>query len=153
MPIQYYQGDIIETGADVLSVPVNCVGVAGAGLAKYIKGLFPFEMGIYSQQARLGNIKPGKVLFVECIENNKYVFNPPKYLVMFPTKRHYSRPSDYELIERGIQNLKFHARYYKIKTIALPKLGCGLGKLDWNEVKFILEFELSDEQLVYLLPK
>ena len=41
MPIEYRQGNIFDSGADVLTVPVNCVGVMGAGLAKQFKQRFP----------------------------------------------------------------------------------------------------------------
>lgn len=62
----------------------------------------------------------------------------------FPTKISWRDPSDLKLIENGL--LKFRNNYKSkgITSIAFPKLGCGNGGLDWNNVRTLMERYLSD---------
>ena len=82
---------------------------------------------------------PGKVFvyFRESIIN-------PKYIINFPTKRHWRDKSNLRDIELGLSDLKTVINRYEIKSIAIPPLGCGLGGLDWNDVKHTIEFFLGD---------
>lgn len=63
----------------------------------------------------------------------------PKYVINFPTKRHWRGASRMEDIESGLQDLAEVIAKLGIKSIALPPLGCGLGGLDWNEVQARIE--------------
>lgn len=48
-------------------------------------------------------------------------------------------------LNKGLKRLKKVCESRGIKTVSLPKIGAGLGKLDWNsEVKPLLESILSD---------
>lgn len=61
--------------------------------------------------------------------------HPPRYLINFPTKRHWREPSRIENIGSGLQALVQVIQEHAIRSIAIPPLGCGLGGLDWQAVK------------------
>ena len=71
------------------------------------------------------------------LEGNLFFFaaadgtNSP-HVLCFPTKRDWKDPSSLELIEAGLQTFVRNYKKYNIKSITFPKLGCGLGGLDWE---------------------
>src|SRR5205823_9441441 len=59
----------------------------------------------------------------------------PKYIINFPTKRHWRGRSRIEDIEAGLAALVGEVRKREIRSIAMPPLGSGLGGLKWEEVR------------------
>ena len=59
----------------------------------------------------------------------------PRWIVNFPTKGHWRDGSRLTDIEAGLTDLVTKGRALRIRSIAIPPLGCGLGGLDWNEVR------------------
>jgi O-acetyl-ADP-ribose deacetylase (regulator of RNase III) len=79
------------------------------------------------------------------------MFNP-RYIINFPTKRHWRGKSRYEDIESGLKALMREVRQRKIRSIAVPPLGSGLGGLQWSRVKAMIKaaFEEMPDVLVKL---
>ncbi len=69
-------------------------------------------------------------------------------IVSFPTKTHYQDPSDMFLIKKSAENLDEMANRFNWKYIALPRLECGCGGLDWNDVKKVLTLILDDRYVI-----
>jgi O-acetyl-ADP-ribose deacetylase (regulator of RNase III) len=67
----------------------------------------------------------------------------PRYIVNFPTKRHWRDRSRIEDIEAGLHALAAEIRQRGIRSIAIPPLGCGLGGLAWSEVRPRIERALG----------
>ncbi len=67
----------------------------------------------------------------------------PSYIVNFPTKRHWRGNSRLEDIQVGLEALVVEIEQRKIRSIALPPLGCGLGGLDWRQVKRLIHDAFS----------
>src|SRR5581483_3547930 len=67
-----------------------------------------------------------------------------KWVLNFPTKKHWRQPSQLEFIEAGLQ--KFVASYTKekIASVAFPQLGCGNGELNWSDVQPLMTRYLAD---------
>ena len=59
----------------------------------------------------------------------------PKWLINFPTKKHWRQPSKLEWIAQGLKDLRRVVEEKAIHSIALPPLGCGNGGLDWSDVR------------------
>ncbi len=57
----------------------------------------------------------------------------PRYVINFPTKRHWRDKSRIEDIEAGLAALVAEIKARAIRCLALPPLGCGLGGLDWRQ--------------------
>ncbi len=80
----------------------------------------------------------------------------PKYIINFPTKRHWKEMSRLEYIEQGLNALVKEVRQLGIKTIAIPPLGCGYGGLKWPVVRNLIETafdQLPDVQVLLYAPK
>ena len=149
--ITYKVGDIFKEEADAIVNTVNCVGVMGRGIALQFKKRFPENFKIYEAACKHKEVVPGK-MFVH--ETGSLI--GPKYVINFPTKRHWRGASRMEDIESGLENLVAIITKLNIKSIALPPLGCGLGELNWNEVRARIENTLStlpDVEIIVFEPK
>jgi len=65
-------------------------------------------------------------------------------VLLFPTKRHWEKPAELEYIEDGLKDFIANWDLMGIRSIAFPKLGCGNGGLDWDEVRPIMERYLCE---------
>ena len=128
--IRYVQGDILKADADALVNTVNCVGVMGRGIALQFKRAFPENFAAYAAACKRGDVQPGRMLVVETGQLTR-----PRYVVNFPTKRHWKGKSRLADIDAGLDALVADVRRLHLRSIAIPPLGCGLGGLDWAEVR------------------
>jgi O-acetyl-ADP-ribose deacetylase (regulator of RNase III) len=67
----------------------------------------------------------------------------PKYIINFPTKNHWHGKSKIKDIETGLKDLVSEICRRKIKSIAIPPLGCGFGGLNWADVRCLIENSLK----------
>lgn len=118
-------GNIFNSDCEFLINPVNCVGVMGKGLALQFKNIFPNNFLKYKQHCLEGNLSVGKLLITS--ENNKKIIN-------FPTKEHWKNPSKLEYIILGLEKIEIAINRFNIQSIAFPKIGAGLGRLEWDLV-------------------
>lgn len=120
---------------DALVNPVNCKGVMGKGLALEFKERFPMNYKLYRDICYQNKLSPGSLYWV-------YDFLSGQIIVNFATKDHWKDPSKLEWIEAGCDKLREFliddGKRHEIKTIAIPKLGCGLGGLNWNDVRYLM---------------
>ena len=131
-------GDILRADVEALVNPVNLVGVMGKGLALQFKKAYPDNFVIYKEACDIEFFQPGMVL-VSSTGGLQY----PRFIINFPTKRHWREQSRLDDIEASLQHLHRAVRDLKIKSIAIPALGCGLGGLDWDEVRPLIERALE----------
>jgi len=136
--IKYVQGDILKAQTEALVNTVNCVGVMGKGIALSFKKAFPDNFKAYEKACKRKEMKPGK-MFV--YETNTLTY--PHYIINFPTKRHWRGNSRIEDIELGMKALIEVIRSRNIRSVAIPPLGCGLGGLNWEEVRLVIENAFS----------
>ena len=137
--IQYKRGDILREEVEALVNPVNCVGVMGRGLALQFKNVFPENFESYAAACERKEVQPGRML----VFNTERPTNP-KYIINFPTKRHWRAKSRIEDIDAGLFALVNEIRSRNIQSIAIPPLGSGLGGLDWSNVRPRIENSLGD---------
>ncbi len=136
--IEYMRGDILRSEAEALVNTVNCVGVMGRGIALQFKRAFPANFGAYAAACGRGEVVPGR-MFV--FETGRLV--PPRYIINFPTKRHWRGKSRLEDIESGLEDLVEVIRKRKFRSVAIPPLGSGLGGLRWSDVRSRIEAALA----------
>lgn len=127
--MQFTQGDILRDQSEAIVNTVNCVGVMGRGIALQFKNAFPENFKAYAKACKQGDVRPGQMFVTDTGEF------APRYIVNFPTKRHWREKSRMEDVEAGLEALKRWIREKDIRSIALPPLGAGLGGLDWREVR------------------
>lgn len=136
--IRTVRGDLFSRDVEAIVNPVNCVGTMGKGLAAQFKARFPENYEAYLEACARGEIVPGKV-FV-CRLNKK---SNPKFVINFPTKRHWRDGSLLSYVSSGLSDLVAKLAFYEIRSVAIPALGCGLGGLDWKDVRPLIERELD----------
>ncbi|MFN6570416.1 macro domain-containing protein [Dendronalium sp. ChiSLP03b] len=132
--IEFKQGNLLEENAEALVNTVNNVGVMGKGIALQFKQAYPENFRQYEKACRAGEVQPGQMFTV----STDSLFNP-KYIINFPTKRHWKSKSKIEDIKSGLVALVAEVQRLGITSIAIPPLGCGNGGLNWLEVKPLIE--------------
>ena len=136
--IEYKTGDILTEDAEALVNTVNCVGVMGRGIALQFKRAFPENFKAYAAHCKRNEIQPGKMFI---FETGEMIF--PRFIVNFPTKRHWRGKSRIEDIESGLGSLADEIQSRGIQSIAIPPLGSGLGGLNWSDVRFRIQEALN----------
>lgn len=132
--IEYKNGNLLESEAEALVNTVNCVGVMGKGIALQFKQAFPDNFKEYEKACKNHLVMPGKMFVVR----TRSMFNP-RYIINFPTKRHWKGKSSIEDIKSGLIDFVEKTREYGIKSVAIPPLGCGNGGLEWDQVRPLIE--------------
>ena len=146
--ITYVITEIFQSPAKVLVNTVNTVGVMGKGIAKEFKYYYPEMFAQYQRLCEHGQFQVGQLWLFK---------TPRKWILNFPTKKHWRQPSRPEYVEAGLQ--KFANTYAKnsITSISFPMLGCGNGELDWEQtIRLLMEKylrKLPIEVLIHLRGK
>ena len=136
--INYRVGNIFEEDVEALVNSVNCVGVMGRGIALQFKREFPANYKVYRIACDRNEVEPGRMFVFETGQ----IANP-HYIINFPTKRHWRNKSRLEDIKSGLSDLAEVIRTRQIRSIAIPPLGSDLGKLNWSEVRALIEDTLG----------
>ena len=127
--IRYVTGDLLAADSEALVNSVNCVGVMGRGVALAFKRRFPDNFKAYKAACDWGELQTGRMFVFETGELM------PRYIINFPTKRHWRARSRIADIKAGLSALVAEVERHQIHSVALPPLGCGLGGLMWADVK------------------
>lgn len=136
--IEYTSGDILTEDAEALVNTVNCVGVMGRGIALQFKKAYPENFKAYAEACKLDEVQPGR-MFIHRLRG----LTNPRYIINFPTKRHWRGKSRMEDIDSGLAALTGDIRKLGIRSVAVPPLGSGLGGLEWTEVRDRIEGTLG----------
>lgn len=149
--IDYRSGDVITEDAEALVNSVNCVGIMGRGIALQFKKAFPENFKAYKAACRRSEVQPGRMFVFET-----HRMTNPRYIINFPTKRHWRGKSRLKDIEDGLIALVEEIRTRGIRSVAIPPLGSGLGGLSWSDVRERIERALgtlTDARVVVFEPE
>jgi len=130
--IKLTEGDLLEASAEALVNTVNTVGVMGKGIALMFKERFPENYKAYEAACEVGAVRVGEMFVTAGVE-----LGGPRWIINFPTKKHWRQPSKSEWIRDGL--------------VALKGVGCGNGGLDWAFVHPLIEAALKDLPNVEIL--
>ena len=145
--IEYKSGDIFAEDVEALVNSVNCVGVMGRGIALQFKNMFPENFKTYEAACKRDEVKPGRMFVYESGQMTN-----PRYIINFPTKRHWRGKSRIEDIEAGLKDLVRVIEERNIRSIAIPPLGTNLGGLNWTDVRPRIEAALRElDDLVVMI--
>lgn len=136
--IEYTGGNILHADAEALVNTVNCVGVMGRGIALQFKNAYPKNFKAYEAACQRQEVQPGRMFVYATGE-----LANPRFIINFPTKRHWRGNSRMEDIESGLIDLVEVIRRNNIQSIAIPPLGSGLGGLEWDDVRPRIEQALA----------
>ncbi|WP_437637198.1 type II toxin-antitoxin system antitoxin DNA ADP-ribosyl glycohydrolase DarG [Sorangium sp. So ce854] len=132
--MEFTKGNILRADTEAVVNTVNCVGFMGRGIAAQFKRVYPENFKAYEAACKRKEVVPGRMFMFETGQ-----LTNPRFIVNFPTKRHWRGKSRIEDIESGLVALVEEVTKRGIKSIAIPPLGCGLGGLDWNDVRPLIE--------------
>ncbi len=137
--IQYTQGNLLEANTEALVNTVNEIGVMGKGIALMFRDTYPENNRFYEAACKAKEVQVGRMFVVAEAElfGNRWIIN-------FPTKKHWRHPSKIEWITEGLKDLVRVIRDKGVKSIAIPPLGCGNGGLEWSQVRREIETALRD---------
>lgn len=139
MSIHFVTGNLLNADTEALVNTVNTVGVMGKGIALQFKQAFPDNFKEYKRACDKGTLVPGKMLIFE-----NHSLNNPKFIINFPTKRHWKEKSKVKDIIEGLKSFREDLIRLDIKSVSLPPLGCGNGGLEWDQVKPLIIDSLKD---------
>ena len=134
MSIQTVSGNILNSLQECIVIPVNCVGVMGAGLALLARHKWPEMAKSYAYACACNQVRVGHIWTYKDDNNT---------IICFPTKEHWRNPSQMSFIVSGLVSLNTFITVYRPNSIAIPKLGCGHGGLLWKDVKPQIEYYLE----------
>jgi O-acetyl-ADP-ribose deacetylase (regulator of RNase III) len=136
--IRYTQGNLLESSAEALVNTVNEVGVMGKGIALQFREAFPASARAYVDACKRGEVHVGSVLVTKDAS-----LLGPRWIIHFPTKKHWRYPSKLEWVREGLADLARVIQDLGIRSVALPPLGCGNGRLEWDGVRREIEAALG----------
>lgn len=137
--MRFLQGNMLDAPTEALVNTVNTVGVMGKGIALMFKEAFPENFRAYDEAAKRKEVQIGRMFVTE-----NRTLDGPKWLINFPTKKHWRQPSRLEWIVDGLKDLRRVVQEKGIRSVALPPLGCGNGGLDWSDVRPEIERALGE---------
>jgi O-acetyl-ADP-ribose deacetylase (regulator of RNase III) len=136
--IKLLQGNLLDASTEAVVNTVNTVGVMGKGIALMFKEAFPENARAYEEACKRKEVRVGHMFVTENV-----TFEGPRWIVNFPTKKHWRQPSKLEWVSEGLRDLRRVVREKGIRSIAVPPLGCGNGGLEWSEVRLEIERALG----------
>lgn len=148
--MRFTEGNLLDADVEAVVNTVNTVGVMGKGIALMFKDRFPANYEAYAAACKAGAVQVG-TMFVSPTNE----LSGPRWIINFPTKQHWRKPTKLEWIRDGLDDLKAVLQEKQIRSVALPPLGCGNGGLDWSEVRPLIESalgELEDVEVVVYEP-
>lgn len=149
--VKFVTGDLFTyPGLDAIAHGCNCAGVMGAGIAKEFKRRYPENFKKYKQACKDGTFKVGGLLTFDAQD---------AYILNLGTQDEFINPAKLVDIKKALKymiNFVMHMNIARsavhrdpIKTIGLPRIGAGLGGLDWQDVKqVILDLDTEGLELI-----
>ncbi|MDN4028666.1 macro domain-containing protein [Chryseobacterium gambrini] len=108
----------------------NCAGAMGKGIALQFKIKFPQMYIEYKKLCKENSFSLGNI-FIYKYENG-VIFN-------LATQTTWRTKADISAIEIALEKMLSYSHLNNINRISLPKIGAGLGGLNWNDVKRTIE--------------
>ncbi len=146
--IEITSGNLFDAEVEALVNTVNTVGVMGKGIALQFRQAFPENYKLYRAACQREEVRPGRMFVTTRLTD-------PRFIVNFPTKRHWRGKSRMEDVEAGLTDLARVIEKRQIHSIAIPPLGCGNGGLAWTDVRPRIEraLEALDVRVVLFEPR
>lgn len=138
--VEEISGNLLDSPAEAIVNTVNTVGVMGKGIALQFKKKYPLNFKAYKAACAKGEVVIGKMF----ITREGDLLSPSKIIINFPTKTTWQAPSEYSYIQKGLEDLRRYIISEGIKSIAIPALGAGNGRLNWASVKQLILDELKE---------
>lgn len=159
--IRFVSGDLFAADCDAIANTVNCVGAMGRGIALGVKTRWPHVYDDYRRDCGIGRdcaglidqrigprreqlapqcCHPGATCRVHRVRPGAIIARETgghriRFILEFPTKRHWNATSRLDDVVAGLQPLAETIARLELTSVALPPLGCSNGGLEWPVVR------------------
>lgn len=145
MTIEIIKGNIFTTNCQTIVNAVNCIGVMGAGIALEFKLRYPEMFERYVNLCETKQLDIGRLWIYK---------SPERWVLNFPTKKHWKYPSKIEFLDAGLKKFADTYKARGITSIAFPLLGADRGGIDPHKsqellVKYLDPLEVEVEIYQY----
>ena len=130
--ITYLTGDLFTSGADAIAHGVNTYGQMDGGIAVQFKNQFPNMYNAYNHLCDDTGLRGGGVF-------PWYVSNDDQWVYNLVTQIPPGRNARYTFVAASMSRMFEHAYENFVQSIAMPKIGCGIGGLEWPVVENIID--------------
>ncbi len=142
MPTTFVKGDLFHTeGLRNYAQGCNCAGRMDAGIAVAFRKRWPRMFDEYASRCTDGRFHLGDV-FV-WLEGDETVYN-------LAIQEHWKKKSQLSALTRALRKMLELATTAGIEKIGVPRIGTGLGGLDWPRVRKVLH-EIGEETPISLI--
>lgn len=124
-------GSLFETNAPAIGHGVNTRGLMGSGIAVLFKNKFPKMHEAYVRLCSENLFNPGETLV--------YVPHEGPVVYNMASQEFPGADARLELLASSADMAAEHADSLGFERIAIPRIGCGIGGLKWEDVRPVLE--------------
>lgn len=154
MRLEYVTGNLFDAPQKVLAHGCNAKGVMGRGIAVGFRERWPAMYQMYKEMCEKGDLRPGDLFAYPLIgrtEEDKTIFN----LITQDDWRPPGPNATLDFIEGAVENAVWRlTNVLYLRAFAMPKIGAGLGGLEWADVAERLEsIETDVSAIIYTLPE
>lgn len=144
MPVEYRTGDLFSSDADAFAHGCNCKGTMGAGIAVQFRRRYPEMFQEYQRRCRAGLFCLRNIYTYEALDG-KVIYN-------LATQIYPGADATIEAVGSCLRSMVAQPTKMNqdINSIALPRIGCGLGGLNWLDVKTVIE-EVGSQTSIHLI--
>lgn len=149
--LDFKTGDLFEDmeELDAVAHGCNCRGFMGAGIAYLFAKRYPEMDAVYSALCHADQLTPG-----EFLRWNDGYFDTFIYNLM--TQLNPGADARLSYIEEAFARMLRDAAFEGVRTIGIPRIGAGIGGLDWADVEDEINAQLrlapGIDIIVYTLP-
>lgn len=129
----YCKGDLLLSKAHTIAHGCNCIGAMGAGIALQIKQRFPNMYEEYRNKCLTKTFIPGDYWL--CKYTTPWVLNL--------ATQYSTNGADINLIKKSLEAISNSYINEEIKSISMPLIGTGLGRIDESEVRNLMNQLIS----------
>lgn len=143
--IQDVEGDILLTGAEAIAHGVAPFDNFANGLALSLRERFPSMAKDFRHYCQQANPKPGEIWFWSGVAQDGRSVRIVNLLTQAPAAGHVGTPGRATLpnVNHALKALATLMATEKLNSLALPRLATGVGGLEWQDVRPLLDKNLS----------
>jgi O-acetyl-ADP-ribose deacetylase (regulator of RNase III) len=142
MPAEFVKGDIFDAGLVAFAQGVNCAGTMDAGIAVAFKKKWPRMFEDYRARCEDGRLSHGDVFVWS--EDGETIYN-------LAIQEHWKKKATLAALTRALKKTRDLATHSGITRVGVPRIGTGLGGLEWPRVKSILDEVGNDAAITFVV--
>jgi O-acetyl-ADP-ribose deacetylase (regulator of RNase III) len=152
--ITHVVGDLLESDEFIIAHGCNTQGFMGAGIAKAVAEKYPQVYESYKWSCHYGHFRVGGLDVHHVLEGE----STARFVLNLGTQEFTGANASYWALTLAMGNAFEWARKFGHKRIAIPRIGCGIGGLEWKTVEWVIDgiyqwVPSGPEVVVYTHPK